>query len=103
MLANYLASLSLSFALSLNHDHAFMVNSDSSIRLTNIDQVARVAWEEDNLEDAEEILSRQVIRGTGPDHTAFANRALIRARLHHWNAALRDAETVSFVSFLHDA
>lgn len=78
----------------------FTVYSDSSIRLTDIDDAARVAWKEDKLDDAEEILSRQLIRRTGSDHSAFANRALIRARLRHWDAALRDAETVSFVSFL---
>ncbi|KAH0838775.1 hypothetical protein J3R83DRAFT_7151 [Lanmaoa asiatica] len=71
----------------------FTMGSDSSIRLTDIDDAAREAWKEDRLDDAEEILSRQLIRRTGSDHSAFANRALIRARLHHWNTALRDAET----------
>ena len=33
----------------------------------------------------------------------FANRALIRARLGHWDAALRDAETVGIVFIFHDA
>lgn len=74
----------------------FAVDSDTSIRLTDIDDAAREAWKEDKLDDAEEILSRQLIRRTGSDHSAFANRALIRARLLHWDAALRDAETVSF-------
>jgi hypothetical protein len=77
------------------------VDSDTSIRLTDIDDAAREAWKEDKLDDAEEILSRQLIRRTSSDHSAFANRALIRARLHHWDAALRDAETVSFVFFFH--
>ena len=77
----------------------FTADSDTSIRL--IGDAAREAWKEDKLDDAEEILSRQLIRRTGSDHSAFANRALIRARLHHWDAALRDAETVSFVLFFH--
>lgn len=76
-----------------------MVDSDSSIRLTDIDDATREAWREDKLDDAEEILSRHLIRHTGSDYSVFANRALIRARLHHWNAALRDAETVSFVFY----
>ena len=79
----------------------FMADSDTSIRLTDIGDAAREAWKEDKLDDAEEILSRQLIRHTGSDHPAFANRALIRARLHHWDAALRDAETVGFVLFFH--
>lgn len=74
----------------------FTMDSDTSIRLTDIDDAAREAWKEDRLDDAEEILSRQSNRHTGSDHSVFANRALIRARLHHWDAALRDAEMVSF-------
>lgn len=78
------------------------LNSDSSIRLTNIDDAARTAWKEDRLDDAEEILSRQLTRRTGFDHSALAHRALIRARLHHWDAALRDSETVSSMCLLHE-
>lgn len=73
---------------------------DFSVRLTDIDNATREAWKEDKLDDAEEMLSRQIIRRTGSDHTAFANRALIRTRLHRWDAALRDAEIVSAVFFL---
>ncbi|KAF8545917.1 hypothetical protein OG21DRAFT_1310657 [Imleria badia] len=69
---------------------------DTSIRLTDIDDAAREAWKEDRLDDAEEILSRQLNCHMSSDHSVFANRALIRARLHHWDAALRDAEMVSF-------
>lgn len=51
--------------------------------------------------DAEEILSRQLTRRAGSDHSTFAHRALIRVRLYQWDVALRDAETVSIVFFLH--
>ncbi|KAH0838771.1 hypothetical protein J3R83DRAFT_7146 [Lanmaoa asiatica] len=67
--------------------------SDSSIRLTDIDDAVREAWKENKMDDAEEILSMQIIRRKGADYSALANRALIRARSHHWDAALRDAET----------
>ncbi|KAH0831287.1 hypothetical protein J3R83DRAFT_13923 [Lanmaoa asiatica] len=69
------------------------VNSDSSLQRMDIDDAARKAWKKDKLDDAEEILSKQLIHRMGSDHSAFANRALVRARLHHWDAALRDAET----------
>lgn len=78
----------------------FVVYSDSSIRLLDIDDVVREAWKEAKLDDVEEILSKHLIRCTGSDHSLFANRALIRARLRRWDAALRDAETVSLVFFL---
>ena len=56
----------------------------------------------DKMDDAEEILSKQIVRRMGSDHCAYANRALVRARLHRWDAALRDAEMVSIVLFFHD-
>ncbi|KAG8220715.1 hypothetical protein J3R82DRAFT_3045 [Butyriboletus roseoflavus] len=71
----------------------FTVDRDSSIRLTDIGDAVREAWKKDKLDDAEEILSRHLIHHTGASHSLFANRALIRARLQHWDAALRDAET----------
>ena len=76
---------------------------DFSVRLTDIDNATREVWKEDKLDDAEEMLSRQIIRRTGSDHTTFANRALIRTRLHRWDAALRDAEIVSAVFLFLDA
>ncbi|KAG9310375.1 hypothetical protein JVU11DRAFT_9509 [Chiua virens] len=66
---------------------------DSSIRLRDIDDAAHEAWKEDKLHDTEEILSRYIFRHTDSDYYAFASRALVRARLHNWDAALRDAET----------
>lgn len=75
--------------------------SDSSIRLTDsIDDAVHEAWGKGKLEDAEELLSRQTIGRVDTDHSVLAKRALIQARLHEWDAALKCAEIVCPVFLL---
>ena len=75
--------------------------SDFSMRLTDsIDDTVHEVWEKGKLEDAEELLSRQTIGRVDTDHSVLAKRALIQARLHEWDTALKYAETVCLVFLL---
>ena len=51
------------------------------------------SWTRDDATKTEVILSEEITRH--PGHHAFANRALIRARLKQWNLAIDDATKVS--------
>ncbi|KAH0832420.1 hypothetical protein J3R83DRAFT_13460 [Lanmaoa asiatica] len=62
--------------------------------------VIQQLWLHGDLESAMEILSRDIVLN-GNSHHAFANRALVQARLQKWGNALVDAETViNHASFL---
>ena len=59
-----------------------------------IDDAAFDAWKNDRLEDAEALLTTAIHQHQHPSYHFLAARALIHARLQHWDEALVDAEMV---------
>ena len=59
-----------------------------------IDHAALDAWKNDQLEDAEALLTTAIYKHQHPDYHVLAARALVRARLEHWDEALVDAQMV---------
>ena len=51
-------------------------------------------WKNDQLEDAEAHLTAAIDEAQHPSYHLLAARALLNARLQHWDAALADAEMV---------
>ncbi|KAF8436821.1 hypothetical protein L210DRAFT_3547707 [Boletus edulis BED1] len=58
----------------------------------HIDDAVLHAWKHDQLENAEALLTAAISESPNPAHPIFASRALMRARLRRWDAALEDAE-----------
>ena len=52
------------------------------------------AWKNDQLEDAEALLTTLIHQHPHPSYHFLAARALVRARLQHWDEALVDAQMV---------
>lgn len=63
-------------------------------------KAAYEAWRLGDLEQAEEILSKEVTKPDCPEFVTYilANRALVRARLCKWAEALEDAQMVIYDS-----
>ena len=59
-----------------------------------IDDAALDTWKNDQLEDAEALLTTAIHRHQRPGYHFLAARALVRARLQHWDEALVDAQMV---------
>ena len=59
-----------------------------------IDDAALDSWKDDQLENADALLTAAIPESCNPDHHVLASRALVRARLRHWDAALVDAQQV---------
>ena len=59
-----------------------------------IDDAALDAWKNDQLEDAEALLTTAIHQNQHPDYHFLAARALLRVRLQHWDEALVDAQMV---------
>ena len=59
-----------------------------------IDDAALDAWNNDQLEDAEALLTTAIHRHQHPGYHLLAARALIRVHLQHWDEALVDAQMV---------
>ena len=59
-----------------------------------IDDGVLDAWRSDQLEDAEALLTTEIHQHQHPKYHCLAARALVRARLKHWDEALVDAEMV---------
>ena len=66
-----------------------------------IDDAALDAWKNDQLEHAEALLTTAIHQHQHPDYHCLAARALVRARLQHWNEALVDAQMVLLASLSH--
>ena len=64
-----------------------------------IDGIALNSWKHDRLENADALLTAAIAESRNPDHHVLASRALVRARLRQWDAALIDAEEVLVVLF----
>ena len=66
-----------------------------------IDDAALDAWKNDRLEDAEALLTTAIHQHQRPDYDFLAARALVRARLQHWDEALVDAQMVTLTLLSH--
>ena len=60
----------------------------------HIDDAALNAWKNDQLEDAEALLTTAIHQNQHTGHHYLAARALVRVRLQHWDEALVDAQMV---------
>jgi len=65
-----------------------------------IDDAALDSWKRGQLAKAETLLTTAVNKSRNPSHHALASRALVRARLHQWDAAFADARKVFVVALL---
>ena len=66
-----------------------------------IDEAALDAWKNDRLEDAEALLTTAIHQDQHPSYHFLAARALVRARLKHWDEALVDAKMVFLALLSH--
>ncbi|KAF8439815.1 hypothetical protein L210DRAFT_3540401 [Boletus edulis BED1] len=57
-----------------------------------IDDAALDLWKQDQLTNADALLTAEIISSQSTLHHVFASRALVRARLREWETALVDAE-----------
>ena len=66
-----------------------------------IDDAVLDAWKNDQLEDAEALLTTAIHQHQHPNYHFLAARALVRARLQHWDEALVDAQMVLLALLSH--
>ena len=66
-----------------------------------INAAALDAWKHGQLTNAEELLTAAIQTSRDTSHHVLASRALARARLHQWDAALVDAEEVHVALLSH--
>ena len=68
-----------------------------------IDDAALDAWNNDQLENAEALLTTAILhwQHSNPRYDFLAARALVRARLQHWDEALVDAQMVLLTLLSH--
>ena len=66
-----------------------------------IDDAALDSWKHDQLENAEALLTAAIPESRNPIHHVLASRALVRARLRQWDAALADAKEVVIALISH--
>ena len=66
-----------------------------------IDDAALESWKCDQLDNADALLTAAIPDPRNPNHHVLASRALVGARLRHWDAALVDAEKVPPALFSH--
>ena len=68
----------------------------SQLPLIQVHYEVSTAWIDDDLVNTATPLARTLVSITISEHHILANRALARAHLQKWDAALDDAEIVSF-------
>ena len=73
---------------------------EPDIQINDSDDVFN-SWKHDQLATAEALLTSAILESSNPSHHLLTNRALVRARLEQWNAALIDAETVFILLIPH--
>ena len=66
-----------------------------------VDDEALDSWKQDQLTDADALLTAAIYEPRNPSPHVLASRALVRVRLKQWDAALVDAETVLVTFFLY--
>ena len=78
--------------------HLHSIHKEPEIRIEN---AALNAWKNAQLADAEMLLTAAVPTSKDTAHHILASRALVRARLQQWDAALVDAEEVRVALLFH--
>lgn len=66
----------------------------SQVPFIDVTNAALDFWKKDQLPDAEALLTRTIMNPGHIRHHALANRALVRAYMQHWDAAIDDAKKV---------
>jgi hypothetical protein len=66
-----------------------------------IDDAAFHSWKHNQLANADALLTAEIHDSRNPSHHALASRALVRARLRQWDAAIADATEVFVALFSH--
>ena len=66
-----------------------------------IDDAALHSWNHNQLADAEALLAAAIHESRNPSHHTLASRALVRARLREWDAAIADAIQVCLALLSH--
>jgi hypothetical protein len=66
-----------------------------------IDDAALDLWKHDQLKNADALLTAAIPGSRNANHDVLGSRALVRARLQDWDAALVDAEEVLAALFSH--
>ena len=69
----------------------FLIHKGPDIRIGN---AALEAWKSGQLTGAEMLLTAAIPGSTGTAHHVLASRALVRACMRQWDAALVDADEV---------
>ena len=69
----------------------FRIHKEPDIRIEN---AALDAWKNGQLTDVETLLTAAIPTSMGTAHHVLASRALVRACMRQWDAALVDAERV---------
>jgi hypothetical protein len=93
--------LSCSDHFQYNTTHLFRLHptfQDPDIR---IDDAALHSWKHNQLVNAETLLTAEIHESRNPIHHALASRALVRARLRQWDAAITDATEVCVALLSH--
>ena len=67
-----------------------------------IDDAALHSWKQNQLAEAEALLTATIHESRNPSRHALAGRALVRARLRWWDAAVADATKVFVALLSHD-
>ncbi|KAF8548773.1 hypothetical protein OG21DRAFT_1489089 [Imleria badia] len=65
-----------------------------------IDDAALFAWRQGHLANADALLTAAVRDSQNASHDVLASRALVRARLQQWDAALVDADMPSVIGYI---
>ena len=77
------------------NDTPFVTHKELDIRIENI---ALDEWRRGELIRAEALLTAAIPTSEDTTHHVLASRALVRARLRQWDAALVDADEVNYFS-----
>ena len=87
---NFLAPLIFAYdPIPLSHLHRIFQEPD-----IRIDDAALHSWKHNQLANANVLLTTTIHRSRNPSYDALASRALVRARLRQWDAAVVDATQV---------
>lgn len=66
------------------------------IPLMEVTRTVLESWKRGDLTQTESMLSEEIAQCFNPSHHALAARALVRSHLREWQAAIEDAELVTF-------
>ncbi|KAH0838860.1 WD40-repeat-containing domain protein [Lanmaoa asiatica] len=90
-------------SIALSSDDRFLAigGKDGEITINNLSRINEPkihindavlnSWDHDQLANAEALLTQEITESRDPGHHVLASRALVRAHLRHWEAAIVDA------------